>query len=268
MFKKTHKQIALEKAILSHLERKSIEVANYIFHDPEIQALQDYANTVSIKRLGFNDHGPVHMRTAALNALIMFDLLHSAGIKFNLEAEKLGTYEDSEVCVLTASLLHDVGMTATRDHHEIIGIMFAEPIIRRMLDAIYKDNIPKKTILKAMIIEGIFGHMATQKIYSLEAGLVLIGDGCDMEKGRSRITTLLSQQPRVGDIHKYSASSIQKVNILRGDKKPIKILIEMSQSAGFFQIEEVLFPKIISSPIKPYIELYGQVKDKEMMQYL
>ena len=105
MFKKTHKQIALEKAILSHLERKSIEVANYIFHDPEIQALQDYANTVSIKRLGFNDHGPVHMRTAALNALIMFDLLHSAGIKFNLEAEKLGTYEDSEVCVLTASLL-------------------------------------------------------------------------------------------------------------------------------------------------------------------
>ncbi len=42
----------------------------------------------------------------------------------------------------------------------------------------------------------------------------------------------------------------------------------MSQSAGFFQIEEVLFPKIISSPIKPYIELYGQVKDKEMMQYL
>ncbi|HHD82817.1 MAG: phosphohydrolase [Candidatus Cloacimonetes bacterium] len=268
MIKKTRKQIALEKSIFTHLEGKSAEIANFIFNDVEIQTLQDFANTVSIKRLGYNDHGPVHMRTAALNALIMFDLLHNAGIKLNLESEHIGTYEDSKVCVLAAALLHDVGMTATRDHHEIIGIIFAEPIIRRMLDVVYKDNVPKKTILKAMIIEGIFGHMATEKIYSLEAGLVLIGDGCDMEKGRSRITTLLSQQPRVGDIHKYSASSIQKVNILPGEKKPIMILIEMSQSAGFFQIEEVLFPKIISSPVKPYIELYGQVKNKEMMQYL
>ncbi|MBN2017589.1 MAG: phosphohydrolase [Candidatus Cloacimonetes bacterium] len=268
MIKKTHKQQNLEKTIISHLKGKAKEIAEHIFEDEEVQALQDYANTVSIKRLGYNDHGPVHMRKAALNALKMFDLLHKAGIKFNLENENLGTVEDSQVSVLMASLLHDVGMSSTRDHHEIIGIIIAEPIIQRILDVIYGKDIHRKCILKSMVIEGIFGHMATEKIYSLEAGLVLIGDGCDMEKGRSRITTLLSQQPRVGDIHKYSASSIQKVNILKGEKKPIKILIEMSQSAGFFQIEEVLFPKIVSSPVKPYIELYGQVKNKDMMQYL
>jgi len=163
MIKKTHKQIAIEKAILSHLEGKSAEIAKMHFQRSGNTNPSGLCKYCFYKTLGFNDHGPVHMRTAALNALIMFDLLHDAGIKLNLESEKLGTYEDSELCVLTASLLHDIGMTATRDHHEIIGIIFAEPIIRRLLDAVYKDNIHKKTILKAMIIEGIFGHMATEK---------------------------------------------------------------------------------------------------------
>jgi metal-dependent HD superfamily phosphatase/phosphodiesterase len=102
----------------------------------------------------------------------------------------------------------------------------------------------------------------------LEAGLVLIGDGCDMEKGRARITFLLSRLPQVGDVHKYSAHSIQKVKIIKGDEKPIRIIVEMTESVGFFQIEEVLFPKILSNPVKPYIELYGQVTGEEMRRYL
>jgi len=79
---------------------------------------------------------------------------------------------------------------------------------------------------------------------------------------------LISNKPRVGDIHKYSSTSIQKVNILAGEKKPVKILVEMSQSVGFFQVEEVLFPKIAFSPVKKYIELYAGVKDQDMKKYL
>ncbi len=41
----------------------------------ELQFSQEYANTVSIIRLGYNDHGPVHMRTVTYNAVIMLDLL-------------------------------------------------------------------------------------------------------------------------------------------------------------------------------------------------
>jgi hypothetical protein len=249
------------------LSGKSASVISLIFADKEIQTLQDYANVVSIKRLGFNDHGPVHMRKAALNSLIMFDLLHKAGIKFNLEKEGIGTVEDSKIAVLIASLLHDIGMTASRDTHETLSVILALPIINRLLSKIYTEP-GKIVIMRSLIIEGIIGHMATQKIYSLEAGLVLIGDGCDMEKGRARIPTLLSQTPRAGDIHKYSSSSIQKVSISSGDKKPIKIVVEMTQSVGFYQIEEVLFPKILSSPVKHYIELYGEVKDEKRLRYL
>jgi metal-dependent HD superfamily phosphatase/phosphodiesterase len=65
--KKSVKQIHLEEEINAVLDGKSKEIANFIFQDEEIIAMQDYANVVSIKRLGYNDHGPVHMRKAALN---------------------------------------------------------------------------------------------------------------------------------------------------------------------------------------------------------
>ena len=142
------------------------------------------------------------------------------------------------------------------------------PIIERTLTRIYDKDIEKKTIVHSIIIEGIAGHMATQTIYSLEAGLVSIGDGCDMEKGRARIIFLLSHAPQVGDIHKYSANSIQNVEILEGEEKPIRIIVEMTESVGFFQIEEVLFPKILSNPVKPYIELYGKVTGEDLRRYL
>jgi len=261
--RKSPKEIDVENEILAMLSGKPALAASFIFDDEEAQALQNYANVVSIKRLGYNDHGPVHMNKTALNALIMFDILSKAGIKFNLEEEKIGTVEESKIAVLISSLLHDIGMSVSRDNHEILGVILAMPIIERTLSKIFTDDIEKKTIIRSLIIEGIAGHMATQDIHSLEAGLVSIGDGCDMEKGRARIIFLLSRTPKVGDIHKYSANSIVK-----GEEKPIRIIVEMTESVGFFQIEEVLFPKILSNPVKPYIELYGRVTGEEMRRYL
>jgi len=262
------KQEQLEKTILKRLNGNSREIAQYIFDDQEIKVLQDYANVVSIKRLGYNDHGPVHMRTAALNSLIMFDLLTEAGVKMNLEVEEIGTKEDSLNAVLIAALLHDVGMTVSRGKHEFLSLHIGKPIIERILAKFYADDFSKQIILRSLIIECIFGHMATQKIHTLEAGLVLIGDGCDMEKGRARITTILSDQPKIGDIHRYSSTGIDKVTIKKGEVRPILIEVDMTESVGFFQIEEVLYPKISSSPIKNYIELHAGVIGKEMQNYL
>lgn len=38
--------------------------------------------------------------------------------------------------------------------------------------------------------------------------------------------------------------------------------------AGFFQIEEVLIPKINSSPAKGFVELYARVMENEKKRYL
>ncbi len=265
---KSPKEKHLEDLILSHLSGKARDAAAMIFDDEEITALQEYANKVSIVRLGFNDHGPVHMKKAAQNAMILFDLLVDAGVKFNLEQEEVGTQEDSRIAVLIATLLHDIGMSVGRENHEMISIMLGMPIIARLLNCLYPEDLRKQVTMRSLIVEGIVGHMATQRIHSLEAGLVLIGDGCDMEKGRARITTQLSTEPKIGDMHRYSASAIQKLSITKGEKKPIRITVEMSQSVGFFQIEAVLYPKIFSSPIKPYIELHAGVTGENMMCYL
>ena len=42
----------------------------------------------------------------------------------------------------------------------------------------------------------------------------------------------------------------------------------MSSDVGFFQIEEVLLPKIDASPAKQYVELYAAVAGQERKCYL
>ena len=236
--------------------------------DPEIAALQDYSNIVSIKRLGYNDHGPVHMRKVTYNAVKMAVFLKEKGIPLNLEKEEIGTFEDSLTAVVMAAFLHDVGMSLGRSFHENTGIWLVQPILDRILLLLYPTSLAHRVILRSLTMECIMGHMATIPIHSLEAGLILVADGCDMEKGRARIPMMLNTDARLGDIHKYSAAAVEKVKIIPGTRAPIRIEIHMSETVGFFQVEEVLFPKIKASPVKPLVELYAYMEGMEPKCYL
>jgi metal-dependent HD superfamily phosphatase/phosphodiesterase len=246
----------------------AIKAAQIIMGDDEIQSLQEYANTVSIKRLGYNDHGPVHMRTVALNAVIMMGILRQAGIQTSLETEECGAFEDSLTAVLIAASLHDLGMSIGRQDHELHSAYIAYPIIDRILKEIYSGDIARRVMIRSLALEGISGHMGNRVIHSLEAGVILVADGCDMKKGRARIPMALSSGPRVGDIHQYSANSIEEVRIQAGKEKPIRIEVLMSSEIGLFQVEEVLLGKIAASTAKSYIELYAVVKNDEPKKYL
>lgn len=247
-----------------------LNVVKELIFDSEVQAIQDYANTVSIVRLGFNDHGPVHMRTVCRNCLKMLKILYQKGIKMSLENEQAGTFSDSVTAVILASFLHDFGMTIGRQDHELYSGILALPVITRILAKFLpsENDLKRKVTIRSMAMEGILGHMGTRKIHSIEAGLILIADGCDMTKGRARIPMELNTKPSVGDIHKYSANSIESVKLLAGENKPIKIEVKMSADVGFFQIEEVLLQKINSSPAKNLVELYAGVEGKELKKYL
>jgi len=117
---KSPKEINLEQKILDKLKHYPIctQLVKFLFNDEELQVMQDYANNVSIKRLGFNDHGPVHMRQVANNAIKMLNILHHAGVKTSLEREEIGTFEDSLCAITIAGLMHDLGMMIGRDSHE------------------------------------------------------------------------------------------------------------------------------------------------------
>ncbi len=208
------------------------------------------------------------MRIAALNALQMLDLLVAGGVRLSLEAESGLSTDDSRAAVFLAAMLHDVGMGVERDGHEEHALILSHPIVDRILGAVIPDSIRRRVAIRATAMEGIAGHMTTRRVSSLEAGLVLIGDGCDMEHGRSRIPGMLAAGPQVGDIHRYSASAVSNVVIGKGDSRPIRIEIMMSENAGFFQVEQVLFPKIKASPVKPHIELFAGKQGGVLLKYL
>ena len=267
---KSPKEMSLERKLLADLDGSTPPgmLAKLLVEDEEVQMMQDYANTVSIIRLGFNDHGPVHMRQVARNAVKMMHLLKDADIKGSLEQDRVGSFEDSLSAVILASFLHDLGMAIGRQDHELLSATLAAPIITRLLEAVYPSDTKKRVVIRSLALEGIVGHMANRRIHSIEAGVILLADGCDMEKGRARIPMALSTEAKIGDIHKYSANSIEKVSIRKGDLRPIRIEVDMSAEVGFFQIEEVLFPKVNSSPVKPYVELFAGVGTLEKKQYL
>ena len=159
-------------------------------------------------------------------------------------------------------------MVAWRQHHEWHSIALVDPIIRRYLEHVFPDDLAVRVVLRAMVHEVIVGHMGHSQIHSVEAGTVLVADGSDMGKGRSRIPSLLGRDPAVGDMHRFSASAVQRVDITPGESKPVRITVTMDNLTGLFQIEEVMMAKIKESPIMPYIELCALVGEDAPRFYL
>ncbi|MCL1817521.1 MAG: HD domain-containing protein, partial [Spirochaetaceae bacterium] len=152
--KKSPKEEMVERAILGKLEGSPLKkFAETALRDPEINAYQEYANTVSIVRLKYNDHGPVHMRTVVLNALTLAELLHEAGIHLSLEKEEIGSYDDSRAALILAGLLHDIGMGVTRTNHENMAVTLALPILSRFLETLYPKDMRRQVALRALCVE-------------------------------------------------------------------------------------------------------------------
>ena len=262
----------VDEIVSKHIQGDTLprQLIDMLLSNAELKSIQDYANTVSITRIGLNDHGPVHMKTVCRNALKMLCILHEAGIKTSLEKENAGTFTDSVLAVILAALLHDSGMTIGRKNHELYSGIISYSFISDTLRLLLPDDkdVMRRTVIRSIAMEGILGHMGTNPIHSIEAGLILIADGCDMTKGRARIPLERPTKPTEGDIHKYSAHSIEKVKRMRGKDQPIKIEIHMKSEVGFFQVEEVLIPKIQSSPAKNLVELHAGVDGEDMKRYI
>jgi hypothetical protein len=77
-----------------------------------------------------------------------------------------------------------------------------------------------------------------------------------MAKGRSRIPV---EQGSVS-IHSLSAAAIEAIQIERGGEKPVRLLVEMSNSAGVFQLDQLFREKLAGSGLEPYIELEARIE--------
>jgi metal-dependent HD superfamily phosphatase/phosphodiesterase len=95
------------------------------------------------------------------------------------------------------------------------------------------------------------------RVLTREAGIVGIADALDMEAGRARIPFNAGKV----DIHSVSALSIKKVEVeaTENGAKPITIKINMSDSAGVFQIDELLKPRIIKSGLQQFFHVTAEI---------
>ena len=258
----------LQQEVLSLCHEANRPRIEALFGNEEIAALQRHANVVSSRRAFLNDHGPVHMCKTAIYSMRIYRLLRDNGISPSLLNEEICTDDECEYVVILASYLHDIGMTIARDWHEYTGVFLAYPIIDSIIKQTFTASLYKQIAIRSTVIECIIGHMAHQRIHSIEAGILLVADGCDMEKGRAREPQRYQAKPKVGDIHQYSSASIESVHIEKGVSKPIAVRVDMSQSVGFFQIEEVLIPKIRHSTIAQHVEVVAGVVGRDYKQYL
>ncbi|MGD0644032.1 MAG: HD domain-containing protein [Candidatus Bathyarchaeia archaeon] len=238
------------------------QVMEIIKEDKKLQTYWKCANVMAIERMGYTDHGPTHVKIVANLALKLLRILVERKLITPSIVENYGmTNEDAEVVVVLGSILHDLGMIVQRYDHEKYGAILALEFIEKCLTPVYNEE--ERAVITSEVLHAIVTHEQpvsndpTNKILTKEAGIVGIADALDMEAGRARIPF---QAGKV-DIHAVSALSIEKVDleVIESQKKPIVIKIKMSNSAGVFQIDELLKPRIVNSGLEQFFHVIAEV---------
>jgi len=234
---------------------------NLLERDIEVRTTLEMSNVMTVKRLVYNDHGIVHARIVVGSAFELFNIL-SEKIEPSLVRDGIGDLEDSKIVVLCGAYLHDLGNAIHRTMHNMHAVVLANPILTRLLPLIYEDR-EKLLRIKHEILHNIFSHDGEVRCLSMEAGISKVADGTDMAEGRARIPYQIGKV----DIHSLSALTIEKLEINRGKKKPVDIVVTMKNPAGIFQIEWVLERKILYSGLEDFVEVVAFQGEREMKTF-
>jgi len=221
--------------------------------DPELRAWWHMAQVTS-ERLGMSDHSWVHVQIVLNIALRILRLLVRAGIESAMVADHSMGRRDAEVVVAAGALLHDVGMSIHRSDHEAYSLFLAERKLRELLADVYDE--PNRTVVVSEALHAIIGHRRRGEPYTLEAGVVRVADALDMAQGRSRVPV---DAGRVG-IHALSAAAIDEVVIEAGEERPVRVEIRMNNSAGIFQVDDLLATKLRGTPLESHVEVIAAVE--------
>ena len=233
---------------------KLVAIVEGVNESDELYALWVAQNVNAVDRLSMSDHGPVHVQIVANSALRLLRLLVEAGVIPNVVSDYGMEPQDAEVVVCLAALLHDVGMSIHRDGHEAFSLFIARPILRELLSISYEG--PEREILTSEALHAIIAHRSGGRPLTVEAGVLRIADALDMAQGRSRITF------RAGSvsIHAVSAEAIEAVHIERGEEAPVTIRVDMTNSAGVFQVDQLLREKLRGSGLEEHIEVEAHIE--------
>ncbi len=221
--------------------------------DPQVGAWW-YMAQVTSERLEMSDHSWVHVQIVLNVALRLLRLLVRAGVEPAMVSDHAMRDRDAEVVVAAGALFHDVGLSIHRSDHENYSLFLAERKLAQLLGDVYEE--PERTIVVSEALHAIIGHRRRGDPYTLEAGVVRVADALDMAQGRSRIPF---EAGRIG-IHSLSAAAVDEVEISAGEERPIRLQIKLNNSAGIFQVDDLLATKIRGTPLEPHVEVIAEVE--------
>ena len=230
--------------------------------DAEVRAWWHMAQIQS-ERLGMSDHSWVHVRIVLNIALRVLRLLVKGGVQPAMVTDHAMRERDAEVVVAAGALLHDVGMAIHRADHEAFSLFLAERKLRELLAPIYTDPA-ERAVVVAESLHAIIGHRRRGEPYTVEAGVVRVADALDMAHGRSRIPVEAGQM----GIHAISAAAIDQVEISAGEERAVRIEIAMNNSAGIFQVDDLLATKLRGTPLSDHVEVLASVSGESEKRLL
>jgi uncharacterized protein len=219
----------------------------------EILTLWNILNVNAIDRLGMSDHGPIHFQIVANIALRLMRILEKNKVEMSVVRDFKLTNNHAELVVVLASILHDLGMSIHRTNHEEYSLFIANTLLRDVLSFL---PISERTIVISETLHAIISHRSGGRPLTREAGIVRIADALDMSSGRSRIPFEAGKV----NIHSLSAYAVEGVEILEGKDRPVLINIEMNNSSGIFQVDELLKEKLANSGVEQYFEIKASIK--------
>src|SRR3954452_15562409 len=213
-----------------------------------------YMQQVNAERLGMSDHSWVHIQVVVNIALRLFRLLSRAGVEPAMVSQHGMGRRDAEVVIAGGCLFHDTGMSIHRTDHEAYSLFLAADRLPSLLEGIYDE--PELTVVVSETLHTVIGHRRRGDPITIEAGVVRVADALDLAKGRSRVPF----ETRRPNIHSLSAAAIDEVVIEPGSDRAVQIEIAMNNSAGIFQVDELLATKLRGSGLEEHVEVVARIE--------
>ena len=230
--------------------------------DKQVKAWWHVSAVNATRRLGMSDHSWVHIQIVLNIGLRLARLLFRRGVMPSVTVDYGLGERDAEVVIAAGCLFHCVGMSIHRDDHERYSLFLTADKLGSLLASAYEE--PERSIIVSEALHAIIGHRRKGAPFTVEAGIVRVADALDMARGRSRVPFESGHQ----NIHSLSAYAIEDVKILPGEDRAVRVEIAMSNSAGIFQVDELLATKLRGSGLEEQIEVIARIEAEHEQRLL
>jgi metal-dependent HD superfamily phosphatase/phosphodiesterase len=230
--------------------------------DQQVKAWWHVSAVNATRRLGMSDHSWVHIQIVLNIGLRLGRLLFRRGVTPSMTVDYGMSERHAEVVIAAGCLFHCVGMSIAREDHERFSLFLTADKLGELLADVYEE--PERTIVVSEALHAINGHRRKGAPLTVEAGVVRVADALDMARGRSRVPFEAGHQ----NIHSLSAYAIEEVKLVPGRDRAVRVEIAMSNSAGIFQVDELLATKLRGSGLEEHIEVIARIEAEHEQRLL